>query len=116
VASRTFTDARGVQWTVWSVSPSWAERRFQRERRVRDVADIERERRHSDDRRQDLGKSGPRVKISETLTGGWLAFEGIERRRLSPIPADWETMSDRELNALCDRATPVPGRRGRLIE
>lgn len=45
---------------------------------------------------------------------GWLAFESAhgEKRRLAPVPKDWESLSDGELAALCARATlQVPRKR-----
>ena len=42
------------------------------------------------------------------LAEGWLSFEcRNERRRIAPIPADWETMTADELSRLCSRATPA---------
>ena len=123
--SRTFTDERGVQWTVWAVDPMWADRRSGHQRRVMNLDEEERaeferlglDRRHEGDRRRGLGDSGPRVRISPNLAGGWLAFESRdERRRLSPIPERWEDASETELAALCARAGVAPLRRGRLIE
>lgn len=41
---------------------------------------------------------------------GWLVFEsaGGEKRRLSPFPPDWTTISDFELERWCMRAARVP--------
>jgi hypothetical protein len=120
--SRTFIDARGVEWMVWAVAPSWVERRTGRDRRgpttlERAVFDHLHPERRTHSRRRGLSDSGPRVKISADLTGGWLAFEGgNQRRRLTPIPAGWEEMSDDELAALSRDAIEVTVRRGRLIE
>ncbi|HEY5061509.1 MAG TPA: hypothetical protein VII52_08250 [Gemmatimonadaceae bacterium] len=49
------------------------------------------------------------------LTGqGWLAFQhGDDRRRLSPIPLDWQRASDAELEAYCLTARPV---RARIVD
>jgi hypothetical protein len=39
----------------------------------------------------------------------WLCFEsGTERRRLLDYPARWQSMSPRELDALCRAASPRP--------
>jgi hypothetical protein len=39
---------------------------------------------------------------------GWLCFAaGGQRRRLAPIPADWEDCSERALEAHCARAALV---------
>ena len=40
---------------------------------------------------------------------GWLTFESLEtgeRRRLTPIPSDWETVSEDRLRLLCRVAQP----------
>ena len=117
--SRTFTDARGVQWTVVDVAPAWAERRLKRDRRLpgRVPKPGQPERRTGDDRRRGLTDSGPRVKIDPRLATGWLAFDSAhERRRLAPVPEGWYEMSDAQLTQLVARASPIPHRRGRLIE
>jgi hypothetical protein len=44
---------------------------------------------------------------------GWLVFESIdEKRRLSPIPSNWQSLSPAELERLCERAE-VASRRPR---
>jgi hypothetical protein len=53
--------------------------------------------------------------VMDTLRSGWLTFESTSgRRRLAPIPADWEGVSDSRLNDYCDAAnhvqlTPITG-------
>jgi hypothetical protein len=48
------------------------------------------------------------VGVAGAFRQGWLTFDsGRERRRLAPIPADWETASSAELGAYCDRAVAV---------
>jgi hypothetical protein len=47
---------------------------------------------------------------------GWLAFTSVagDRRRLSPYPPDWATVSDFEIARWCakaQRVPPAPGRR-----
>jgi len=40
-----------------------------------------------------------------TFRSGWLVFEsGAEKRRLSPIPTNWQALPPSELERLCDRA------------
>lgn len=49
--------------------------------------------------------------VSPGLEGGWLAFaSGENKRRLAPFPANWETSTVAELEALCEsaRRAPVP--------
>ena len=116
--SRTFTDERGVEWVVLEVTPTWAERRAGPDRRVenRGPTPGRPERRTGGDRRRGLKDTGPRVKISTGLAGGWLAFEGGgERRRLTPIPAGWFDASSAELVRMLERAAVVAVR-GRLAE
>jgi hypothetical protein len=39
---------------------------------------------------------------------GWLTFtSATERRRLAPIPSDWEQATDAELSAYVERASPA---------
>ena len=45
---------------------------------------------------------------SPGLERGWLTFQaGDDKRRLSPIPADWATATDAELAGYLARAAPV---------
>ena len=101
MAHRTFRDASGRFWDVWTVIPSGVERRRSA------VAAPEMERR----RVQEF-----RVILGDRLADGWLAFqtEG-ERRRLAPYPDEWAEMTDAELEALCRRAVVVAPPR-RLVE
>ena len=47
-------------------------------------------------------------RVGTELAGGWLCFQsGPQRRRLHPIPADWEDRSETEINRLFEEATPV---------
>ncbi|MFI5230186.1 MAG: hypothetical protein ACHQWU_14020 [Gemmatimonadales bacterium] len=46
--------------------------------------------------------------VMGTMQGGWLTFESsFERRRLVPIPPEWESATDRQLSGLCRVAEPV---------
>jgi hypothetical protein len=46
-----------------------------------------------------------------TFQTGWLVFESIsEKRRLSPIPSDWQSLPPEELERLCERADIAPRR------
>lgn len=45
------------------------------------------------------------------LEGGWLCFENSgEKRRLSPIPADWENAGSEALEQYCGQAAAVQQR------
>lgn len=89
---RELWDGHGVYWTVWEVVPESSERR-----RHAGTAPGGLER-----RRFNLG---PRAQVSPEFAEGWLAFQShAERRRLVPVPAGWEEMSDAELADLCASA------------
>ena len=123
--ARTFTDDEGVSWTVWAVRPQGRERRAPADRRSgsdrRDRTTPERgsaaapgpadgaERRGGPgDRRVPLERrlsAKRRVVLPTALEQGWLCFEGGgTRRRLAPIPADWEQCADGALLAYCGAA------------
>jgi hypothetical protein len=81
---RTFTDARGIWWDVFAVYP---------EIRV---------------------SSSSRSQLPGTFQQGWLCFDsGTEKRRLSPIPDDWRTVSEHDLEEMAKRAEVALRRRGR---
>ena len=87
---REFTDVLGNQWMVWEVYPRLIERRLLRERRALG--------RRSLDRRHELVG---RPTLPRQILGGWLAFQSShERRRVMPVPDDWDDLADRELRSL----------------
>jgi hypothetical protein len=46
--------------------------------------------------------------VAGAFRQGWLTFDSpIERRRLVPIPFNWEVASDSDLRGFCERATTV---------
>lgn len=104
MAYRTFTDSSGIEWHAWDVKPEALERRTaeRRQRAARiDFAD----RRHGTDRRIIAGHW---TILRAGLARGWLCFDAdAERRRLTPIPADWDHCSLKELEAYCRSASPV---------
>jgi hypothetical protein len=52
-----------------------------------------------------------RARLPDPFRHGWLSFAaGDERRRLSPVPDNWESLSDDALRELCARADVVPRR------
>ncbi len=60
----------------------------------------------------------PEARLSPRLRGtfpqGWLCFDsGPEKRRLSPIPENWQALSDAELERLAARAERARPRRSR---
>lgn len=97
MSHRTFTDRLGLPWEVWDVIPGVAERRAGIERR--DSARVVYDRRDG---------GGPWIGVRRELAAGWLCFQnGVEKRRLAPIPVDWERLTDAGLLDLMESATPA---------
>jgi hypothetical protein len=88
IMSRDFIDSVGVAWTVCEIaSPS-------------------------------LAGTLARVLERDRRRGGWLVFESDEgeKRRLTPYPPDWRTMSDFEIERWCMKAARVPPAPARRAE
>jgi hypothetical protein len=52
-----------------------------------------------------------RILVQADLQSGWLAFQcGDQRRRLAPLPAGWDEMSDHALLGLMNQASPIQPR------
>lgn len=102
---RTFADDDGRSWEVWDVRPERLERRDSERRQRRPTPWTGLERRVADDRRK---HSEVRLRLSHLLAEGWLVFKADhERRRLSPIPANWETLRAQEIRALWEQAEVI---------
>jgi hypothetical protein len=104
---RTFRDSRGIDWQVYDVVPRTDDDRRAGERRSGeiDLSTVDFDRRGLD-RRVAVG-----ARPSRRITQGWLCFERDEVKcRLSPIPEDWQTASDEQLEAWCREARPAPAR------
>ena len=108
---REFTDALGAPWQVWAVEPPSPDRRGGRDRRTEAASDPWHERRRGADRRvRDVGRPAP---VAGPLARGWLCFEataadgGTVRRRLAPVPPDWEECPECTLRALLEQAAPA---------
>jgi hypothetical protein len=100
---RSFIDSMGVEWQAWDIVPRLAERRA-RERRMADSA-VATDRRMPSERRQ---PSGIRAALSNGLSAGWLCFETTaEKRRLTPIPADWMRCAIATLEEYLRSAVPA---------
>ena len=98
---RKITDRHGQEWDVWEVNPTAIDRRSRDEPRI-----IERQ-------GANIGVVG---RVHDRLREGWLAFQSThEKRRLSPIPPNWDALSDADLMTLLERA-PSAGKPSRLIE
>jgi hypothetical protein len=78
--SRTFTDEVGTEWVVREIANATMPTSLQK-------------------------LLGP-----DRRRSGWLAFQsaGGERRRLSPYPSDWATVTDFEIIRWCAKAVRVP--------
>jgi hypothetical protein len=94
---REFRDSRDEQWSVWEVQPSSMERRLRDDPKRRPPVD-----------RRDSAPA-PRIRVDDShFAHGWLAFESdMEKRRLCPIPPQWESLTDSELAALASQASPT---------
>src|SRR5947209_16142029 len=104
---RTFVDNDGAYWQVWDSQPTKAERRTARadRRKPRLFPWRETERRSGLDRRLTTQR---RITLAEGYGSGWLTFESLtDKRRLLPIPHQWEEMSHAELRALCEKSTRI---------
>jgi len=107
---RTFDDYLGRRWEVWQTNPLSSERRAKERREIPDRRRGRRvdsvERRHESDRRS---ASVPRFPGLPQLQSGWLCFqqegENAERKRLAPVPEDWENADNMTLAALCNFAS-----------
>jgi hypothetical protein len=107
MAHRQFTDPDGVEWTVYDVIPRADDRRHQDRRDVAHGAESGHDERRAEDRRATVTARPVR------LTRGWLCFESSgERRRLQPIPDEWQHSSDADLATLLQRARVAPRRAG----
>lgn len=102
---RTFVDRRNAYWQVWDVRPERVERRSVERRKAAPDSYAGPERRKTDRRKLEQ----KRIVLDSGLGSGWLVFESkSEKRRLSPIPPEWEKATESQLRVLCERAQPVP--------
>ena len=77
---REFEDKNGVSWQVWDVYPGPTRTAT---KPIQDFSALP----------------------SRDLSEGWLCFQcDNEKRRLAPIPPNWEMLGSDELCALCTRA------------
>lgn len=100
---RSFIDAAGVEWQAWDMVPRNMERRTADRRSV--AMQVANERRGATGRRR---PAGARLTLASALHAGWLCFETRrEKRRLSPIPADWMRCPVEMLEQYLARALPA---------
>jgi hypothetical protein len=101
---RVFRDSRGTEWQTWDVVPRLGERRHVQRRRIAAPPPAA-DRRRQVERRIVIGR---RPMLTEGLHAGWLCFEApVEKRRLTPIPADWQSCEVDQLEDYCQQATPA---------
>lgn len=90
MALREFMDSYGQRWRAWDVTPESI---------------------HPVTRSEDY--------LADCYRGGWLVFEtpdGVQKRRLCPLPYGWEQRADPDLERLLDLAeiiSPRPSAAGR---
>jgi hypothetical protein len=95
-------DSKGTEWQTWDVTPSLGERRVS-ERRRYTVQIPHADLRSYGERR---AKGGHRPLMTAGLDSGWLCFEATdEKRRLAPVPPDWESCPRERLEEYCEQAT-----------
>jgi hypothetical protein len=104
---RTFWDSNGRTWQVWLILPTAADRRAAERRHAVGATWSGSERRTEVRRLRTLFR-GSTVPIG--FEDGWLCFEceSGEKRRLAPVPAEWELAHDEQLLAWCVTAAAVP--------
>ena len=106
MAHRSYVDSDGRAWDVWEVIPRSVERRTLRQRRVAPRDAMDRRQRHE-----------VRLHSSNGFADGWLVFEASgEKKRLRPIPLEWQRASATELESMCARAERASRPSQRLVE
>lgn len=105
---RTFADDQGKSWEIWDVRPEQVEHRVGERREDPPGQWSGPERRMASDRRQ-LPQA--RIRLSGPMAEGWLVFRSEdEKRRLAPIPPNWENCRGQELRELWDKADIIARR------
>ena len=111
MSHRVIIDTKGETWDVWLVLPTSAERRRVERRVAANAGELsyagEERRGRVPDRR--LNNAGPRAAIDKEFSNGWLCFESHsgEKRRLIPVPENWELLSIPDMLKLCAAAKRV---------
>ena len=102
---RMFQDSAGREWQVWDVVPRLTERRLDASDRRVDITPIAFADRRREERRLSEAR---RTVLRGTYAHGWLCFDnGVDKRRLSPIPPDWTTTDVHTLEAYLRAAEGV---------
>ena len=110
---RTFEDSIGGEWQVWDIVPRLTERRvLETDRRV-EITPIQFADRRRAERRMSYGVR--KAILRGSFAHGWLCFDnGLDKRRLSPIPEDWTTCSEGTIEAYLRAAELVPTGRSHI--
>jgi hypothetical protein len=108
VAKRQFIDDDGITWVVWDVHPEDLGRTTY-DRRVTALSADATARADGASRRSERA-------VHPELQKGWLCFQaGAEKRRFTPIPADWAELPDAALRLMLGAAIPAPPADGRSV-
>ena len=101
MALREYVDASGVSWQVWHVVPTT--------RAITPVIPNDRRKQAAGDFPGERRRRG--ITLTPGMEGGWLCFEcKAQKRRLAPVPSDWESCRDEVIAGYLSRATPVSRR------
>jgi len=93
------------------VHPSASERRFAQRRVLDDKRTDAAEKRTGVERRAGHGKNA-RAPVAAEFAYGWLCFETVgEKRRLAPVPGDWDRADDETIEQWCCVAKPAVRRK-----
>jgi len=94
---RQFKDNGDILWEVWDVHPLEVARRLIGKGQELDEA----------------ARRRSRTGVARELVAGWLCFENAQggKRRLHPIPVDWDRLTDEQLQELWALAKTAPSRR-----
>lgn len=108
---RTFADDQGKRWEISEVHATHVERREADRRGTQTMTGTGLERLERRDDANRRTKVDALLDPSHPLVNGWLLFKSDhEKRRLAPIPRNWETCHGGELRELWERAQVTAGR------
>lgn len=125
---KTFVDPNGTEWKAWEVPPRFTPLRAEKDRRSQTSGPRAVERRKAGRRltiaaverrkaaRRVTIAAGERRRAARRLTiaprewiYGWICFQSKdEKRRLCPLPRDWDTAPSELLEVYRQRAVPSP--------
>ena len=93
---REFQDPEGLVWNVWDVVPTLMDGLFETDSREPRAP-------------QPRASHAP---VEQSLSHGWLCFQhGEQKRRLAPIPDDWDQLPVQNLQTLLSAAVHVAAHR-----